>query len=98
MTRALARVNVSPLLGPEVTVSTILFPTGSFMPVSSGARRMAEADALPRANEGKGEITMVWSTRRLVSTTVLSPHLEQRNFTLGCLLTSASFRECCAPQ
>src|SRR5262249_9229556 len=98
MMRGLASVCLSPWPGPGVSVRTTLLLAGSLSPGSSGARRRLEEEALARAKEGSGETTMVWSTRRLVSTTVDCPHFEQRNFTLGCLLTSASLRECCAPQ
>jgi hypothetical protein len=54
---------------------------GSRREGSTGGSGEFELVPAARANVGSGDITTVEFTRRLISTTVLFPHLEQRNCT-----------------
>src|ERR1700738_1932213 len=98
MTRGLLNLCTVPFPGPETIVSVTLLAFGSFTPASAGGRFKCELVALPRANEGSGEMAMVLSGRILISTTVVRPHFPQVNCTLLWTATSASFRTCCMPQ
>jgi hypothetical protein len=77
MTRAFVSLWTVPFAGPAIILSTALFAAGSFTPASGGGRFRCELEALPRAKDGNGEITIVWSGRTLISTIVVRPHFEQ---------------------
>src|SRR5260370_1508953 len=77
MARAFVSLWTVPFAGPAIILSTALFAAGSFTPASGGGRFRCEIEALPRAKDGNGEITIVWSGRTLISTIVVRPHFEQ---------------------
>src|SRR5260370_42435656 len=77
MTRAFVSLWTLPFAGPAIILSTALFAAGSFTPASGGGRFRCELEALPRAKDGNGETTIVWSGRTLISTIVVPPHFEQ---------------------
>src|SRR5580698_9469260 len=97
-TRGFLSVWAAPVPGPEMMVRTTFFARGRTAVGSCMIREDCVPEPFPRANEGRGEIAIVVSGWRCVSTTVVELQREQRNFTLGCAPRSASLSTCCVPQ
>src|SRR5262249_52146501 len=86
------------LSGPSITLTLASTPGGSANVASGIPNSLALPSNPVRANEGKGDITIVASAFNFTSTTVGLPHFEQLNCTFAWRVTSSSFKTCSAPQ
>ena len=98
ITLAFSILRTKPLSGPSITLTLASTPGGRAKVASGIPNSLALPSRPVRANEGKGDITIVASALNFTSTTVGLPHFEQLNCTFACRVTSSSFKTCSAPQ